>query len=60
MRRALVVPVPIRRLGAQENPGSLWLRMWGSEIRLAKVLIPGCQEKLLNAKPGDRTVNRHR
>ena len=31
MRRALVAPVPIRRFGSQENPGSLWLRMWGSE-----------------------------
>jgi hypothetical protein len=26
----------------------------------AKVQILYCQEKLLNAKPGDRTANRHR
>ena len=57
----MVVPVLIRRLKIQANPDFLKAEDVGEcSFGEAKVLIPCYQEKLLNAKLGDRTANRHR
>ena len=51
----------MRRLDPQENPGIYMAEAVGEwNFGEAKVLILCYQEKLLNAKLSDRTVNRHR
>ena len=51
----------MRRLEVQVNPDLLKAEAVGESLfGEAKVLTLYYQEKPLNAKPGDRTVNRHR
>ena len=57
----LVIPVLMRRLESQENPGFFKAEAVGElPARGVKVLTPSYQEKPLNAILGDRTANRHR
>ena len=57
----MVIPVLMRRLESQENPGFFKAEAVGElPARGVKVLTPSYQEKPLNAILGDRTANRHR